>query len=105
MAGNQLERSGSMSKLGDEDPVGISIGRLGFRENLEGLRQQRVAGQHRDPIAEDFVTSRLSASEVIVIHRRKIVMDKRISVDAFDRRRHGYGVLPSAIACLCRRQA
>ena len=57
---------------------------LGLRGDFKRLRQQRVARQHGDAFAEDLVVGRLAAAEIVVVHRRQIVVDERIGVDAFD---------------------
>ncbi len=56
-------------------------------DNVEGERQQRVAGKDRGRFVEGLVHRRLAATQVVVVHRRQVVMDQRIAVHAFERRR------------------
>ena len=57
-------------------------------ENLEGLREQGVAGEDREGLAEDLVRGRPPAADVVVVHRRQVVVDQRVGVDHLDGRRH-----------------
>ena len=63
--------------------IGDAVGGKYF----EGERLQRVAGEDRHRFAEDDVAGRTAAAQRIVVHRGQIVMDQRIGVDDFDRRR------------------
>ena len=54
---------------------------FGARHDVKGERQQRVAGKNRSRIIECFMHCRSSSAEVIVIHRRQIVMHQRIAMD------------------------
>ena len=65
-------------------------GKLGRRigDDVEGQRQQAVAGQDRRRLVEGLVHGRLAAPDVVVVHRRQVVMDQRIAVHAFQRRGH-----------------
>ena len=64
---------------------GVGIGpRIG--ENLEGQRLQGVARQNGGRLVEGAVSGRPAAPQVVVVHRRQIVVDQRIGVHAFDRR-------------------
>ena len=59
--------------------------RVELREHLERQRQQRIAGQDRHGIAEDFVVGELAAAVVVVVERGQIVVDQRVGVDQFQR--------------------
>ena len=48
---------------------------FGLSGNLECLCQQRVARQHGDAFAKDFVVGRLAAAEIVVVHRGQIIVD------------------------------
>src|SRR4029453_6717740 len=61
----------------------IALRRLRGRNNLKRDCQQRVSSKHGDAVAENFVTSRTPASEIIVIHAREIIVHQRVSVDTF----------------------
>ena len=89
-------------------------GHLG--QQVEGPRQQRVAGQDRDRLAEDLVRGRLAAAQVVVVHGRQVVVDQAVGVDHL----HGAGErhqlrrarrrpprrrpAPGSAGCACRRR-
>ena len=58
---------------------------LRLRRNFKRDRQQRVAREHRDAVAEDLVAGRAAAPEIVVIHAREIVVDQRVGVNALHR--------------------
>ena len=62
----------------------LRIGR-GIGEYLESQRLQRVAGENRRRFVEGAVGRWAPAPQVVVVHRRQIVVDQRIGVNAFDR--------------------
>ena len=55
-------------------------------DDVEGERQQPVAGQDRGGVVGLLVQRGPAAAQIAVVHRRQIVMDQRIAVDAFERR-------------------
>ena len=91
LSADELQRAARMCEFNDEVPVRIARPALGLRGDLKRLRQQRVARQHGNAFAENFVVGRLAAAEIVVVHRRQIVVDERVGVDALDgaRERHG----------------
>ena len=62
-----------------------SSGAVELGQHLKGQREQRVAGQNRHGIAENFVVGELAAAVIVVIERRQIVVDQRVGVDQFQR--------------------
>ena len=58
---------------------------FGARHDVKGERQQCVAGKNRSRIIECFMHRRSSAAEVVVVHRRQIVMHQRIAMDELKR--------------------
>ena len=62
--------------------LGAQPRRLG--QGLEGQRLERVAGQDRRRLVEGAMTGRTPATQVVVVHRRQIVVDQRIGVDHLD---------------------
>ena len=56
-------------------------------QHFERQGQQSVAHQNGRRFAEDLVACRPAATQVVVVHRRQIVVDQRIGVDHF----HGAG--------------
>ena len=55
--------------------------------DFERKRQQRVSGENRQRLAIDFMIRRTSAPQIVVIHRGQIVVNQRIGMNAFQRRR------------------
>ena len=55
------------------------------RQNVEGKRQQAVAGEDRGRLVEFLVRGRLPAPQVVIVHRRQIVVHQRIAMHAFER--------------------
>ena len=58
---------------------------LGARHDVEGERQQRVAGKNRGRFVEGLVDGWPPAAQVVIVHRRQIVMHQRIAMHAFER--------------------
>ncbi len=56
------------------------------RQNLVGLGLQRVSRQNRERFPEHLVAGRTAAPQIVVIQRRKIVVDQRVSVQHLQRR-------------------
>ena len=55
--------------------------------DIEGDSQQRVAGEDRGRLVEGLVDGRPPAADIVVIHRRQVVVDEAVGMDAFERRR------------------
>ena len=71
---------------GDEPAAHLRVGvGRGIAEDSEGERQQCIAGQNRRRLAEFDVAGGLAAPQIVVVHRRQIVVDQRIGVDHLDR--------------------
>jgi hypothetical protein len=49
------------------------------------LGEETVAREDRDVLAELDVRGRAAATEVVVVHRRQVVVDERVGVDQLDR--------------------
>ena len=64
-------------------------------EQPKRFRLQSVAGENRHALAMHHVRRRPSAPQVIVVHRRQIVVDQRVGVNHLDRARGRHG----EIAC------
>ena len=63
------------------------VGRDGeVGEDLKGERQEGIAGKDRGRLVEGLVNGRPSAAEVVVVHRRQVVMDEAVAMEAFERR-------------------
>ena len=74
------------------------------QQQPERLGVERVAGEDRDVLAERLVAGRAAATQVVVVHRRQVVVDQRVGVDQLDRRgerqhrRRGSMPIASAVA-------
>ena len=73
-------------------------GSISLGQHLEGQRQQGVAGQNGRGLVERLVAGGPPATQIVVVHRRQIVVDQRIGVDHLDRAggRHGRLDRPAA---------
>ena len=56
------------------------------------LGEQAVAGEDRHVLAEHHVRGRAAPAQVVVVHRRQVVVDQRVGVDQLDRGRRGQHV-------------
>ena len=99
---------------------GEHVGRLalllGERE-AERLGEEPVAGEDRHVLAEGHVAGGLAAAQLVVVHRRKVVVDQRVGVDHLDRRGERQHLVgrrgraprpwraPAPGGCACRRRA
>ena len=59
---------------------------LQVEREAQRLREQSVAREDRHVLAERDVAGRLAAAELVVVHRREVVVDQRVGVDHLDRR-------------------
>jgi hypothetical protein len=55
-----------------------------FRQDLESVSKQRVTGQNRDGLAKYGMTTGPPTTHVVVVHRREIIMNQRVSMYHFD---------------------
>ena len=91
---------------------------LGARQNVEREGQQRVAGEDRGRLVVGLVRGRLAAAQVVIVHRRQVVVHQRIAVHAFERGSRRAAALlpvrrrtarrsrpPETAAAACRRRA
>ena len=61
----------------------VRRGRL-VGEDVEGVGQKRVAREDRGRLIVFLMCGRLAAPEIIVVHRRQVVVDKAVAMHAFD---------------------
>ena len=54
------------------------------REHRKGERLQRIAGQDRGGLIKGAMAGRAAAAQVIVIHRRQIIVNQAVGMDQFD---------------------
>ena len=52
-----------------------------FGDQADRLCEQGVARQDRGVLTERAVASRATATQIVIIHRRQVVMDQRVGVD------------------------
>ena len=57
----------------------------GPRQHVEGEREQAVAGEDRGRLVEFLVRGRPAAAQVVVVHRRQVVVHQRIAMHQLDR--------------------
>ncbi len=84
LAGHHPRRAG---RLG-QDPHALERRRPGpdlARHHLERQRQEPVARQDRRGLVKRPVTGRPAAPQVVVVHRRQVVVNQRISVNHLER--------------------
>jgi len=75
--------SGGSGYFGEDPYTKIGVDRS-CADGFKSESQECVTGQNGDGFAELLVASRLPTAEVVVVERRKIIMDEGISVDKFD---------------------
>ena len=75
-----------------EPDVGFRVGvRAG--ENVERQREQPVARQDGGGLVERLMSGRSAAPQVVVVHRRQVVVRQRIAVHTFERAPRQQGAL------------
>ena len=62
-------------------PAGLALG-----HQADGLGEEGVAGQDGGVLAEQLVAGRPPAAQVVVVHRRQVVVDQRVGVHQLERR-------------------
>ncbi len=82
--GLELQRTGRFRDFQNEFAMPIARPALALRGDFKGLREQRVAREHSDAFAENFVVRRFATAKIVVVHRGQVIVDKRIGMDAFD---------------------
>ena len=78
---DQLQAASGSRHLLQQHGKRVSLAPLDSGNQSEGLRQQGVAGKHRDSLAEDLVRGGATAPEIIVIHAGKVIVNQRVGVD------------------------
>ena len=66
-------------------------------EHLERKSLQSVAREQGDGLSKRAMAGRRPATQIVVVHRRQVVVDERVCVDELDRARRGYEVLILAV--------
>ena len=84
-AGHAADAGGARQRRDQRDAhLGVGMD-LRPGQNVEGQSQQRVAGQDRGRLVEFLVHGRLAAPQVVIVHRRQVVMHQRIAMQQFER--------------------
>ena len=65
-------------------------------KDIEGKGEQRVAGKNRGCLVEGLVDGGQTAAQIVVVHRRKVVMDEAVAMHAFKRGR-GFDDQPAGL--------
>lgn len=83
LSGDHPRCTGRLRQLADQGHGGARIvDPLG--QQLKRQRQQGVAGEDGGCFVERLVARRTTPPQIVVVHRRQIVMDQRIRVDHLD---------------------
>ena len=98
LAGDESAGARGTGQFSDEIGRGVTAERLCRGENGEGLGQQGITGEDCYPLPEHFVRSGFAATEVVVVHARKVIVDERIGMDHFHRARRRKGSTGGATA-------
>ena len=75
------------------DEVAGDLDALVRERELVRLREERVAGEQGDAFSERDVRARTAAPLVVVVQRRKVVVDEREGVDELERGSRGESIL------------
>ncbi len=98
LSGDQFEGTGRSGEFEDDVAVVVAGTDVAEGSHFESLGEERVAGEDGDAFAENLVAGETSAAVVIVVHRREVVVNQGVGVDALDGagEGHGPGGLPAA---------
>ena len=84
-------RCGSRArKLRDQSDTRFTLQRNIFGDCLERECLQRITRQDCGCFVETHVTGWSAASQIVIVHRRKIVVNQRVSMNHFKRARRPY---------------
>ena len=98
LAAHHAVSPGGVRDVGDEHRDDPGVARPGpvQRDELEGQREKRVAGEDRDGLAEDLVIRERAAAIVVVVHGGQVIVDQRVRVDQLQRARRLHHLLRAA---------
>ena len=71
-------------------PTAASAGRTSRARTSNASVSRRIAGQDRRRLVERLVAGRPAAAQVVVVHRRQVVVDQRVGVDHLHRAGRGH---------------
>ncbi len=85
LSAHHATRTGRHSQVFDHQQPGFVI-LIGFvmREDIEGQCLQRITREYRGGFTERLVATGFPAAQIIVVHRREIIMHQGIGMDEFD---------------------
>ncbi len=92
LAARHAVHAGGLRQFQNKGAANLRIG-MGFAmgQNLKCQREQRVSRKDRRRLVKFLVRRGLAAPQVIIIHRRQIIMHQRIAMHAFQCRPHPQG--------------
>ncbi|MNJ48009.1 hypothetical protein D3C77_431880 [compost metagenome] len=91
-------RAGKTRQLFDYSQSRLCRNTMNFtrlHDMVKSMRQQCIAGQNRHRFSEHFVIRRFAPPEIVVIHRRQIIMDQGIRMYHFHSAGDRQGSLPA----------
>ena len=92
LAARHAARARRGPKRHDQFAAGLRVGMgIVFAQHLERTALQRVAGQDRGRLVKRLMCAGFAAPQVVVVHRRQIVMHQRIGVHHLHRGRNPGG--------------
>ena len=83
-AGHPVRAGGARERAGERRAHARVRMPRGRRDRLESERQQRIADQDRRRLVEGDVAGGLAAPEIVVVHRRQVVVDEGVGVHHLD---------------------
>ncbi len=86
-AGHAADAGGARQRGNERDAdcrvgIGLLVGK-----HVEGKRQKRVADEDRGRVVIGAVRRRPAAAEIVVVHRRQVVVHQAVAMDQLDRSR------------------
>jgi len=81
---NEPPASGGMREFRHQGRRRIAFRRGCGRKNFESHCQERIPREHGNSFAENFVICGASASKIVVVHARQIIVNQRIGVHTLD---------------------
>ena len=89
LASDHAGDAGRRDELPERREHARGIALLALAEMADRLGEEAVAGQDRDVLPVDDVRRRSAPPQLVVVHRRQVVVDQRVGVDELDRGRGG----------------
>src|SRR5947209_8104025 len=84
LSGDELPRAGSARELQENSLVRVARPTFAVRGDFKCLRQQRVTREDGNSFPEDLMIRQLAPAIIVVVHRRQVVVNERVGMDALD---------------------